>query len=303
MLHISDTHVLGANRLLWGKIDVVARLNALLERVVTVAEKPSALIFTGDLADSGEEEAYRTLRQTVEPFAEALGAKVIWVMGNHDERAPFATALLDEDSTNEPLDRVYDIDGLRIIALNTSVPGFVHGEMSAAQHEWLKTVLSTPALHGTLLAMHHPPIPTPIHLTVGIELEDQATLWQSIAGSDVRGILAGHLHYSTFSAYQGIPVSVVAAMCNNIDMVASAETLLSGIGATATASLVSVHPDQVVFSDVLTGNLPAVFAQPCEEIKFLLSRAGWLLIWYVARFSPPGARKVARRAFLWMRGP
>jgi 3',5'-cyclic-AMP phosphodiesterase len=161
LLHISDTHLLGNNRLLWGSIDSAARLNALLERVVASSEKPSALVFTGDLADIGEEEAYRTLRRSVEPFAEALGAKVIWVMGNHDERTPFANVLLDEDSTNEPLDRVYDIDGLRIIALDTSVPGFHHGELSSAQHEWLTAVLATPAPRGTLLAMHHPPFPPP----------------------------------------------------------------------------------------------------------------------------------------------
>ena len=31
-------------------------------------------------------DAYRSLRATVEPFAAALGAPVVWVAGNHDER-------------------------------------------------------------------------------------------------------------------------------------------------------------------------------------------------------------------------
>lgn len=261
LLHISDTHLLGGDRLLWGSIDTAARLSTLLGRVVASGERPSALVFTGDLADIGEEEAYRNLRHSVEPFAQAMGAKVIWVMGNHDRREPFAHALLDDDTTGEPLDRVYDVDGLRIIALDTSVPGFHHGEMSAAQHEWLQAVLASPAPHGTLLAMHHPPIPTPIDMMGVIELDDQATLWRTIAGSDVRGILAGHLHYSTFSAYRGIPVSVAAAMCYNIDVVASADVLLSGVDAGHAASLVSVYPDQLVFSDLIVGDLPVVFSQ------------------------------------------
>lgn len=261
VLHISDTHLLGHDRLLWGSIDTAARLTALLERVVASGERPAALVFTGDLADIGEVEAYRDLRDGVQPFADALGAKVIWVMGNHDERQPFATTLLDEDSTTEALDRVYDIDGLRIIALDTSVPGFHHGELSTAQHDWLKDILATPAAQGTLLAMHHPPIPTPIDMMGVIELDDQASLWQSIAGSDVRGILAGHLHYSTFAAYQGIPVSVAAAMCYNIDMVGPADTLLSGVDAGHSASLVSVYPEQLVFSSLVAGDLPVVFAQ------------------------------------------
>ncbi len=266
LLHISDTHLLGGDRQLWGSIDAAERLTALLERVVASGEKPSALVFTGDLADIGEEDAYRTLRRSVEPFAEALGAQIIWVMGNHDEREPFARALFGEDNTGEPLDRVYDIDGLRLIALDTSVPGFHHGELTASQHEWLRGVLATPAPHGTLLAMHHPPIPTPIDMMGVIELDDQAALWQSIAGSDVRGIVAGHLHYSTFSAYQGIPVSVAAAMCYNIDMVATADTLLSGVDAGHSASLVSVYPEQVVFSELVVGDLPVVFTQPKNRL-------------------------------------
>ncbi|WP_245867989.1 phosphodiesterase [Pontimonas salivibrio] len=267
LLHISDTHLLGGDRQLWGSIDAAERLTALLERVVASGERPSALVFTGDLADIGEEEAYRTLRRSVEPFAETLGAQIIWVMGNHDEREPFARILFDEDNNGKPLDRVYDIDGLRVIALDTSVPGFHHGELSAGQHEWLRGVLATDAPHGTLVAMHHPPIPTPIDMMGVIELDDQAALWQSIAGSDVRGILAGHLHYSTFSAYQGIPVSVAAAMCYNIDMVAAADALLSGIDAGHSASLVSVYPEQVVFSELVVGDLPVVFTQPKNRLS------------------------------------
>ena len=54
-------------------------------------------------------------------MAADLGAQVVWVIGNHDERAPYAKGLFDSDDDG-PQDRVHDVGGLRIVALDTSVP-------------------------------------------------------------------------------------------------------------------------------------------------------------------------------------
>jgi len=270
LLHISDTHLLGGARKLYGHLETATRLEQLLQRVADSDERPAALVFTGDLADIGEEDAYRNLRSVVEPVAREIGAEVIWVMGNHDKRGPFAKVLLDADNSGEPLDRVYHLQGLRLIVLDTSVPGFHHGELTSDQREWLADVLATPAPRGTLLAMHHPPIPTPLEIMGVIELDDQQQFWSILEGSDVRAILAGHLHYSTFSAFQGIPVSVAAALCYNIDLIARGGTLLGGIDGGHSSSLVSIYPDQVVFSEVLPGPAPEIFHRsddPLADIR------------------------------------
>ena len=68
-----------------------------LERLSRLTPVPDALVFTGDLADKAEPAAYARLRELVEPFAAAIGAQVVWVMGNHDERAPYAKGLFDRD--------------------------------------------------------------------------------------------------------------------------------------------------------------------------------------------------------------
>ena len=89
-------------------------------------------------------------------------------MGNHDERAAYARGLFDRDlGDHDELavpaqDAVYDVGGLRIVALDTSVPRYHHGELSDEQLDWLADVLTTPAEHGTVLALHHPPIPVPM---------------------------------------------------------------------------------------------------------------------------------------------
>ena len=134
------------------------------------------LVFTGDLADKAEPAAYARLRELVEPVAADLGAQVVWVMGNHDERAPFARSLFGSDDDGSQ-DRAYDVAGLRVLALDTSVPGYHHGDLTDDQLGWLADHLATPAPHGTLLAMHHPPIPVPmLRAAEIIELLDQHRL-------------------------------------------------------------------------------------------------------------------------------
>ena len=150
--HLSDPHLLGGGALHYAVIDNTAHLRLALDRLAAVSPAPQALVLTGDLADRAEPEAYATLRSIVEPAAAAMGAVVVWTMGNHDERAPFARGLFDTDDDG-PQDRVHEVDGLRIVALDTSVPGYHHGELLPEQLAWLADVLATPADHGTLLAI------------------------------------------------------------------------------------------------------------------------------------------------------
>jgi 3',5'-cyclic AMP phosphodiesterase CpdA len=120
--HLSDPHLLAGGALQYGAIDTEAHLEQALARLRRLDPAPQALVFTGDLADRAEPKAYVRLRELVEPVAAAIGAQVVWVMGNHDERAAYSAALFDAES-DDPQDRVYDVDGLRIVALDTSVPG------------------------------------------------------------------------------------------------------------------------------------------------------------------------------------
>ena len=243
--HLSDPHLIGGGRLHYGEIDNVANLRRALDRLAAVQPAPQALVFTGDLADQGEPEAYATLREVVEPAAEAMGAIVVWTMGNHDERAAYARGLYDSDHDGCQ-DRVHEVDGLRIVALDTSVPGYHHGALRPEQLAWLADVLATPAEHGTLLAMHHPPLPLPmLRAAELIELHDQQQLADVIVDTDVRGILAGHLHFSTWSTFAGVPVSVASASCYTTDP-APVDRFVSGVDAAQSFTMVHTYDDRLV---------------------------------------------------------
>ncbi len=257
LLHLSDTHLLGGGGRLYGTIDAEDHLRQLLAELEASNGRPEAIVFTGDLADRGEPDAYDRLRAMVEPVARRLGAQVIWVMGNHDDRGAFREALLSEQASARPVDRVYDVNGLRVITLDSTVPGHHWGEVTGAQLDWLAEELSIKAPHGTILAMHHPPMPSVLDLAVAVELRDQSGLAEVLLGTDVRSIIAGHLHYSSTGTFAGIPVSVASATCYTQDLNVPVGGTRGRDGARA-FNLVHVYGTTVVHSVVPVGHYAAL---------------------------------------------
>ncbi|BDV31132.1 phosphodiesterase [Microbacterium terricola] len=256
LVHLSDTHLRAAGSKLYDEIDAAERLGRVLASIEASGLRPHAVVVTGDLADYGEPAAYLQLRALVEPFAARLGTRVLWVMGNHDDRAAFRTVLHgDEAASLAPVDRVDELDGLRLVTLDTTVPGHHHGELRDEQLRWLRDVLATPAPLGTILAMHHPPVPSVLPLAATVELRDQARLSGVLRGSDVRAIIAGHLHYSTFATFAGIPVSVASATCYTQDLTVPVGGTRPQDGAQG-YNLVHVYDDTVVHSVVPVAAAP-----------------------------------------------
>lgn len=273
LLHLSDTHLLAGGNRLYGTVDSTRHLTDLFAELEASGGRPEAIIFTGDLADRGEPGAYDRLREIVEPVAERLGAQVIWVMGNHDDRATFRSTLLDELPTTNPVDRVYDVNGLRVITLDSSVPGSHHGEISPEQLSWLERELAMPAPDGTILALHHPPVPTVLDLAVSVELRDQQSLARVLRGTDVRSIIGGHLHYSSTATFAGIPVSVASATCYTQDLTVPVGGTRGMDGARA-FNLVHVYPETVLHSVVPLGTYPALDYIDAEESRRRLQESG-----------------------------
>jgi 3',5'-cyclic AMP phosphodiesterase CpdA len=284
LLHVSDTHLRAAGSRLFDLLDAREQLARALEVIEASGVAPDGVVFTGDLADLGEADAYSDLRDLVEPFAARLGARVFWVMGNHDDRAQFRRRLLDESPGNDPLpvDRVDELDGLRLVTLDTSVPGFHHGALHDGQLDWLARVLAAPAPLGTILAMHHPPVPSVLPLAGSVELRDQSRLARVLRGTDVRTIIAGHLHYSTFATFAGIPVSVASSTCYAQDLTVPVGGTRPQDGAQA-FNMVHIYDDTVVHSVVPVDAPRTLEHIDADEAQRRLRAAG-----ITAPSTPPG---------------
>jgi 3',5'-cyclic AMP phosphodiesterase CpdA len=211
LIQLTDLHLVAESGELRHRIDPADALARALAAVEESGVRPAALLFTGDLADAGEPGAYERLRELVEPVAARLGAPALFAMGNHDDRAALRRHLLGaplrgEPGDTAPLDHVRRLGDLRVVVLDSTVPGHAHGELSPAQLAWLEAELAQPAPAGTVLALHHPPLPTSSHLSAAIQLQDRATFGAILAGTDVRMVLAGHTHVVSGGAVAGIPV-------------------------------------------------------------------------------------------------
>lgn len=207
--HLSDTHFRAGGAPLHG-IDTVDNLRRALHRLESTELRIDAIVHTGDIADLGELDAYERVRDLIVPAAERLGCPIVWVAGNHDSRGPLRRGLLDAPG-DAPLDHVVVAHGLRVVSLDTSVPGHGYGELDPSQLAWLADVLSEPAEHGTVLALHHPPIATVVGELARLQLRQPEALADLLGGSDVRAVLAGHFHYGTTGLLGGLPVHVASA--------------------------------------------------------------------------------------------
>ena len=255
--HVSDTHLLHGGAPLGGRADTVGALRQVVAQLERLGDRLDAIVVTGDVTDLGEPDAYRRVRELVDPLAESSGARVVWVMGNHDVRGPFREGLLDEPASDEPVNQVVDLDGLRVIALDTSVPGWHHGRLDDASLAWLDRVLAEPAPEGTILAMHHAPLATPLALMDVLELQGQDALAEVVRGRDIRLILGGHLHYPTNGEFAGIPVSVAGATAYTMDLSAPPRELV-GVDGGRSFDLVHVFDASYVSIVVPLGPFPVV---------------------------------------------
>jgi Icc protein len=231
ILHISDTHLLDNGGLHNAVVDTHAALLRVLAHF-DADDRIRLVVATGDLSDDGSVRSYELLRDALEPWAEARGARVVYAMGNHDRREGFA-AVLGGDPIG-PIDSVTTVDGVRVIALDSSVPGAGYGLLRPEQLDRLRRTLAEPAERGSLVIVHHPPVPAATVLLQGLALQRPEDLLAAVAGTDVRAILAGHYHHPLATVAAGVPVVVSGAVANTASVLAPAGIEHATRGSSAT---------------------------------------------------------------------
>jgi len=258
LVQFSDVHIVPEGDLLLDRLDTTEQLRHALAAVEAAESAPVALLFTGDLADTGDVRAYRRLRAVVDEALPRIGAPALFAMGNHDDRAAFREGLLGVPASSAPHDFTHVAGDVRVIMLDSTTPGSHSGDLTEDQLEWLRAELAEPAPGGTALGLHHPPIPTPLAFLERLALARPERLGAVIAGSDVRIVLSGHNHHATCGVLAGVPVWAAPAVAYRADVFPPAGSYrgVSGVGYTrvdlyedcATATFVPVGPVEPVYA-------------------------------------------------------
>ncbi|MGH1564485.1 metallophosphoesterase [Mumia sp. DW29H23] len=255
ILHLSDPHMTASGRDADG-VDAARALELLLSSLEDVHDLDLVLT-TGDVADDGSVGGCVRVRDLVGAFAEARGVPHVYTTGNHDSRSAFGEVFgsghLDHRGGDAGLRAPVDacaglslVRGLRLVTLDSLVPGFAHGHLDDAQLDWLREVLAEPAERGTVLALHHPPISPARHPMADMVLREPARLRQVVEGTDVVAVLCGHLHHQMAGALGTVPVHVAPGIVTRIDLAAPVGRIRGVLGPAAAVVEVGRHGTPIV---------------------------------------------------------
>lgn len=205
---VTDTHIKAAGKLAYRKVDAAAKLAACVAHLNALTPRLDAVVMTGDLADVGRPEEYAVLRELLAPLA----MPVYLLAGNHDDRENLRDAFPDHGylhGDGEFLHYTIESYPLRLIALDTTVPGKPGGLLCDRRLEWLDARLGEAPERPTALLMHHPPFLTGItHMDVQ-NCANGAALGALVERHrQVVRILCGHVHRPVQLHWHGVTASI-----------------------------------------------------------------------------------------------
>jgi Icc protein len=190
---LSDLHVRPKGQLYQGVADSNRMLAAAIAHLHQLDREPDLLLLTGDLVDEGRPDEYDVVRdllaQTHIPY--------LVIPGNHDDRENFRNAFSDHPylPRQGPLHYCIDDYPLRIVALDSTVPGQHHGAIDAVGLKWLQSTLSANPLKPTLVMLHHPPFVCGIPYMDKYRYMDAPALEAIIRSfGNIEVVLCGHVH-------------------------------------------------------------------------------------------------------------
>ncbi|GIW05741.1 MAG: phosphodiesterase [Dehalococcoidia bacterium] len=206
--HLTDTHLTGGpDELLFGQADPADGLRAVAAEMRRMDLQPAFIVISGDLANHGTVAAYKRLRTLLDEEFATFEAPILLNLGNHDRRSAFREVFLDEPGVDEATPYYYSrwFGGVRVLMLDSVVPGETFGLLGEEQLAWLERELATPAPIGEIVVVHHPVVHRGIirHGEDGLILRDRAELARVLDGRPVIGILTGHTHVVTAASFAG----------------------------------------------------------------------------------------------------
>ena len=233
-VHLSDLHLVPSRQLAHG-IDSRRLVDQALARIRGLSVQPEWIVVSGDLSDDGSAASYQVLNGLVHAL-EADGIPVLLALGNHDKREAFRRVVLGEaeGDPQQPYHYRRTIDGVRIVVLDSVIPGDDAGALGESQLAWLDQELKQCAPHGSLVVLHHP-----CRLAASAEhfptfvLRDAPALKAIVARhpGEVLGVLAGHSHQANAAPFAGTIHTTAPAVLCQLDFFAGKKYVpISGSG-------------------------------------------------------------------------
>lgn len=199
LIQITDLHLRGGGGLICG-LDPAANLEKAVADINRNHPDADLVVVSGDLSDDGSPASYRLLSTILE----TLIPPVRLMLGNHDERAAFSAVFPNAPAEDGFVQSVHDIDGVRLVFLDTLDEGAVAGKLCERRLAWLDRRLGE-APADAFIFMHHPPFDIAFPPLDAVKLADSQALADVLRRhGNVRNIFAGHVHRLCSGTWNGI---------------------------------------------------------------------------------------------------
>jgi 3',5'-cyclic-AMP phosphodiesterase len=213
---ITDTHVRPKGVLAYNRVSTNSMLEDAVEHLNALASPPAVVIVTGDLVDGGKPEEYAHFRDIVG----AISAPVYLIPGNHDDRAAMVKALPDHKYLPREggfLHYVVEDFPVRLIGLDTVLPGSAGGLMCERRLAWFSDRLAEAPERPTLVFMHHPPFLTGVRHMDDMGLSGSDSFAKIVARNpQIERVVCGHLHRPIQIRLAGTLVSTAPSTAHQV---------------------------------------------------------------------------------------
>ncbi len=214
---LTDPHIRDKGERAYGLVDTAAHLVAAMDFIATRLPALDALMVTGDLVDFGTASEYEHFLE----LTAGLAVPLLPIPGNHDARENFANAFRGRIAlpSSGHLSYVHDVGALRLIMIDSTVPGRPHGSMCPERLQWLEEALSERPQRPTIIALHHPPFETGIrHMDVqnchhAEEFADVLSRYPQVLAT-----VAGHVHRTVMTSFAGRPCSIAPSPAHAVSL-------------------------------------------------------------------------------------
>ena len=194
LVQLTDPHIREPGRLAYGRIDTAPYLQRAVGSVLRLRQRPDAVVITGDLSDFGRAAEYAHLAELLAP----LTMPVYLMPGNHDDRHEMRRSFPGHGYLGSEGFVQYSvkIGAIRLLTLDTVVPGQSHGTLCAERLGWLEAQLETTGDEPVVVAMHHPPFRTLIGHMDAIGLREGGPELEALVARhpNIERIICGHIH-------------------------------------------------------------------------------------------------------------
>jgi 3',5'-cyclic AMP phosphodiesterase CpdA len=224
LCQLSDPHIVPEGQLAYGRIDTPAMLERCVRKVLALPRMPDAVVVTGDLTDHAVQEEYGLLAELLAP----LPMPVYLAAGNHDDRDVLQRTFAEHRHLRGDDGFVqYAVEDLevRLLVLDTVVPGAPGGELCARRLDWLDRALAR-SHRPTVIAQHHPPFATGLTYMDRMSLSNPADEAAVLSRyGHVERVISGHFHRTIHARFAGTVASVCPSTAHQLllDLVPDAE--------------------------------------------------------------------------------